>query len=81
MKIKPTLTMMMTLSVAVMLAAVPVMAQSAASLTPNEAKAIAEEAYVYGYPLVTMEYDPPDDDERSRAGWNTGTDGAFDPAA
>jgi hypothetical protein len=55
MKIKPTLTMMMTLSVAVMLAAVPVMAQSAASLTPKEAKAIAEEAYVYGYPLVTME--------------------------
>lgn len=55
MKIKPTLTMMMTLSVAVMLAAVPVMAQSAASLTPNEAKAIAEEAYVYGYSLVTME--------------------------
>ena len=42
MKIKPTLTMMMTLSVAVMLAAVPVMAQTTANLTPNIAEAIAQ---------------------------------------
>jgi hypothetical protein len=27
-----------------------------AQLTPTEAKAIAEEAYIYGYPLVTMEF-------------------------
>jgi hypothetical protein len=26
------------------------------SITPSEARAIADEAYVYGYPLVTMEY-------------------------
>jgi hypothetical protein len=29
---------------------------SAQALTADEAKAIAEEAYIYGYPLVTMEY-------------------------
>lgn len=29
---------------------------SHAQLTPAEARAIAEEAYIYGYPLVTMEY-------------------------
>jgi hypothetical protein len=27
----------------------------AQALTPEEAKSIAEEAYIYGYPLVTME--------------------------
>jgi hypothetical protein len=27
-----------------------------AQVTPTEAKAIAEEAYIYGYPLVTMEF-------------------------
>lgn len=31
-------------------------AQSSVALTPDEAEAIAEEAYIYGYPLVTMEY-------------------------
>lgn len=38
-------------------AAVPVAAPPAApSLTPEEATAIGTEAYIYGYPLVTMEY-------------------------
>jgi hypothetical protein len=31
-------------------------ASTGAALTPDEAKAIAEEAYIYGYPLITMEY-------------------------
>jgi len=31
-------------------------AQQTAPLTPAEARAIAEEAYIYGYPLVTMEF-------------------------
>jgi hypothetical protein len=26
------------------------------SITPDEAKSIAEEVYIYGYPLLTMEY-------------------------
>lgn len=29
---------------------------SAAELTPEQAQSLAEEAYIYGYPLVTMEY-------------------------
>ena len=32
------------------------LASPARAVTPDEAKAIAEEAYIYGYPLVTMEY-------------------------
>ncbi|HVJ84791.1 MAG TPA: DUF1254 domain-containing protein [Caulifigura sp.] len=35
---------------------VPAATRGAAPLTPEEAKAIAVEAYIYGYPLVTMEY-------------------------
>jgi hypothetical protein len=31
-------------------------AQQTAPLTPAEARAIAEEVYIYGYPLVTMEF-------------------------
>jgi hypothetical protein len=31
-------------------------AKNSVALTPDEARAIAEEAYIYGYPLVTMEY-------------------------
>jgi hypothetical protein len=30
--------------------------KNAVALTPDEARTIAEEAYIYGYPLVTMEY-------------------------
>lgn len=40
---------------AAMLAALPCAAQSAAKMTPAEALAIGTDAYVYGYPLVTME--------------------------
>ncbi len=32
-----------------------VSAASAQSLTPKEAQTIAEDAYIYGYPLVTIE--------------------------
>lgn len=32
------------------------LAQPARAITPEEAKAIAVDAYIYGYPLVTMEY-------------------------
>lgn len=38
-----------------MLAVVPCVAQAAASLTEKEAEFIAIEAYIYGYPLVTMD--------------------------
>jgi hypothetical protein len=30
--------------------------KNSVALSPDEARAIAEEAYIYGYPLVTMEY-------------------------
>ncbi len=44
-----------------LLAATPLVAgcawgQSAAGLSPGEAKELAVDAYIYGYPLVTMEY-------------------------
>jgi hypothetical protein len=37
------------------LAAAPALAKTAAKLTPQQAAAIGTEAYIYGYPLVTMD--------------------------
>jgi hypothetical protein len=42
------------LGFAAAIACIPVCTQ-AAKLTPDEVRAIAEDAYIYGYPLVTME--------------------------
>jgi hypothetical protein len=47
--------MLLALVAAAMLAAVPAMAQQAAKISEQEATAIGIEAYIYGYPLVTME--------------------------
>ncbi len=47
--------MVLALVAAVMLTAPPGMAQQAAKISEQEAAAIGTEAYIYGYPLVTME--------------------------
>jgi hypothetical protein len=54
MKKSAALAKILVLLVAV-LAAVPIMVTPAARLTEQEAFAVGTEAYVYGYPLVTME--------------------------
>jgi hypothetical protein len=46
---------LLPLIAAVMLAAAPAMAQQPAKLSEDEAFALGTEAYIYGYPLVTME--------------------------
>ena len=43
------------LVLATMLTAAPAMAQQTAKMSEDEAFALGVEAYIYGYPLVTME--------------------------
>ncbi|HXF29213.1 MAG TPA: hypothetical protein VN457_05135, partial [Chlamydiales bacterium] len=40
---------------AALFAMTPLSAQNAAQMTEDEAEAIAMDAYIYGYPLVTMD--------------------------
>ena len=55
MKRRASRSMVLALVAAVMLTAAPVMAQQAAKISEQEASALGTEAYIYGYPLVTME--------------------------
>jgi hypothetical protein len=58
-QIRMTATMLVAACVLTAIAAAPGFAQSgpaSSALTPDEAAKIATDAYVYGYPLVTMEY-------------------------
>jgi len=49
------LKVFLVLMTLIVLAAAPAMAQQAAKLSEQEAFALGTEAYIYGYPLVTME--------------------------
>jgi hypothetical protein len=55
MKAKAVLLTALAVSTAVMLAAGPAWAQEGAKISEQEAAQIGVEAYIYGYPLVTME--------------------------
>ena len=55
MKAKAVLLTVLAMSTAVMLAAGPAWAKQGAKVSEQEAAQIGVEAYIYGYPLVTME--------------------------
>jgi len=55
MRIRSLISVILVSVLAAMLAAGPVLAQQPAKMTEQEAAQIGVEAYIYGYPLVTME--------------------------
>ncbi len=55
MKRRAYLSMVLAIVAAVMLSAAPGMAQQGAKISEQEATAIGTEAYIFGYPLVTVE--------------------------